>query len=490
MTPELWNDISLLSPLWIVTLGALVLLLGDVFSGRGWSRGFVAGVVLLLGIIATLLKLDGYWSGTTAFSGTVFVDRVSWFFFLLMQTGALLTVVLSMSRVRQEKIEAIGEYYVLLLLATVGSCIFVASAELITLFIGLETMSLALYCMCGAANTLRRSTESALKYFLLGSFSSAFMLFGMAILYGLSGSTFIPEIARAIGTEWALLPMMGFGLLLVGLAFKIGAVPFHFWAPDVYEGAPTPVTVFMASVVKAAAVGVCLRVLWTLFGAFLDDWAVAIWYLAFFTMTVGNLMALRQRSLKRMLAYSSIAHAGYMTVAFLIPGGVTGGGPAVLYYLVAYSLMTIGTFGVVLAVTSHRSDDPRPDDISTFSGLGYRSPLLAALMSLFLLSLAGIPPGMAGLVGKVYIFSAAVQAGYVGLAVIGVMNSAVSAYYYLRVMVEMYFVETKEGGTQGAPPIELSLGSVLALCAVGVLLIGLFPSALYESATHIVAVLH
>ncbi|WKZ56503.1 MAG: NADH-quinone oxidoreductase subunit N [Bdellovibrionota bacterium] len=485
MSPQMLSDIALTSPMWIVTLGALLLLLGDAFTASGWSRSFVSAVILLLGIVATLLTQSGYWEGSTAFSGTIFVDRVSWFFFLLIQGGALLSVLVGMSRLSDERVEAVGEYYVLLLLATVGACMFVASAELITMFIGLETMSLALYCMCGAASSLRRSTESALKYFLLGSFSSAFLLFGISILYGLSASTFIPEIAEVLNRSTPVaLAYIGFGLLLVGLAFKIAAVPFHFWAPDVYEGAPTPVTVYMACVVKAAAVGVCLRVLWTMFGGMLDGWSTAIWYIAFLSMTLGNLLALCQRGLKRMLAYSSIAHAGYITVAFLAPGAAYGGGPAILYYLVAYSLMTIGSFGVVLAVTSKRAGDPRADDISTFHGLGYSNPFLGILMALFLLSLAGIPPGMAGLLGKIYVFNAAMQSDYLGLVVIGVLNSAVSVYYYLRVIVAMYFIEPKEAPVQ-VGPLGFSMASILVLCALGILAIGVFPAALYDGLTQV-----
>lgn len=485
---QVWiKDLALVSPAIVVSAGALLLILLDSFIKRPWPRELFTCLVLLGGMFALQMFAPAFVSGSTAFNGLMYADAFSWFFTFLMLVGALLALMLGIHSLKQEGVESPGEYYVLLLISTVGAIIFSTSAELITLFLGLEMMSMALYCLCGAAIGMRRSSESALKYFLLGSFSSAFMLYGVAILYGLTGSTLIEQIAVTISKTDVTAMHFGMALLLIGFVFKLGAVPFHFWAPDVYEGAPTPITAFMACVIKASAVAATLRVLWTGFGQLVLFWSGAIWYLAVFTMVVGNIVALRQRSLKRMLAYSSIAHAGYILVGFLAPGVEFGGGAAILYYIVAYTVMTMGAFGAVLAVTSKYSSSHHPDDISRFNGLGFRSPFLGFAMSIFMLSLAGIPPGMAGLLGKVYIFSAAVKADYVGLAIIGVLCSAVSSYYYLRVIVAMYFVEADgaEPATVSRPSIPL-LGA-LSLCIAAAVLLGLFPSALYNSAAIVMA---
>jgi len=467
----------------ILSLSAILILMLDVFLKRDWSRGTIAGLSLIAAFLLLYVQSPNFTNGRTIFAGFIFADSFSLYFSILITLGALLSLMLGISKLKSEGIDASAEYYALFLISTAGAMLFASSAEFIMLFLALEIMSMALYSMCGSALGLRRSSEAAMKYFFLGSFSSAFLLYGIAILYGLTGTTVISEVHNSLGTLHTPMALIAIGLVLIGLVFKVGAVPFHFWAPDVYEGAPTPVTAFMACVIKASAVAAALRVLWGGFGQFITEWSGAVWTIAALTMIVGNLIALRQRSLKRMLAYSSIAHAGYLVMAFLAPGTQYGGGAAALYYLVAYTVMTLGAFGVLLAVTSQFSDKPYPDDISRFNGLSSTRPYMAVLMSLFLLSLAGIPPGMAGLIGKFYVFSAAVKAGYVGLAVIGVIGSAISCYYYLRVIVAMYFIEAKESET--AQPYEsakLSLEGALAVCASGVIALGLFPSWLYELA--------
>ncbi|MBN8547950.1 MAG: NADH-quinone oxidoreductase subunit N [Deltaproteobacteria bacterium] len=485
---QVWiKDLALVSPVIVLSVGALLLILIESFVNRPWPRELFTGLVLFCGIFSLEIFAPGYVSGGTAFNGLIYADGFSWFFTFLLLVGALLALMLGIHTLKDEGIESPGEYYVLLLISTVGAIIFSTSAELITLFLGLEIMSMALYCLCGSAISMRRSSESALKYFLLGSFSSAFMLYGVAILYGLTGSTVVDQIASAISKTDVTAMHFGMALLLIGFVFKLGAVPFHFWAPDVYEGAPTPITAYMACVIKASAVAAMLRVLWTAFGELVLFWSGAIWYLAFFTMVIGNIIALRQRSLKRMLAYSSIAHAGYILVGFLAPGVDFGGGAAILYYIVSYTVMTMGAFGVVLAVSSKHSASNHPDDISRFNGLGYRSPFLGFAMSIFMLSLAGIPPGMAGLLGKVYIFSAAVKADYVGLAIIGVLCSAISSYYYLRVIVAMYFVEADEDESVKVARPSFPLVGALSICIVAAVLLGLFPSALYNSAALVMA---
>ena len=297
----------------------------------------------------------------------------------------------------------------------------------------------------------------------------------------MTGSMHFPVVADALhGLNSSGMPVIayvGMALIMFGLLFKIGIAPFHFWAPDVYEGAPTSVTAYMACVVKIAAVGGSLRVFWQVFGELIAVWSGAIWFAALLTMLLGNLIALRQRSLKRMLAYSSVAHAGYIMMAFLAPDDFLGGGAAILYYLVVYTAMTMGAFGIVLALSG---EGDTSDDITRLNGFSLKNPVLSALMALFMLSLAGIPPGMAGMLGKFYIFNATIKAGYVGLVVVGVISAAISCYYYLRVIVAMYFIEPDSDATVISTPASMMVA--LLFCAVGVILLGLFPSFIYEGA--------
>lgn len=485
MAQELIRDLQLVAPLVVLSLGALMVILVDVFARRPWPRAGATVGVLLLALLGCWQYQGLHVPAGTAFGGLIYTDPLALFFNALLLAGSIGAVLLGSRKLTQEGIESGGEYYGLLIISTLGAMLFANSAELITLFLGLETMSMALYCLCGSAPAVRRSSESALKYFLLGSFSSAFMLYGISLLYGLTGSTMLPEIAQSIGSADRTILVFALGLMLVGLVFKLGAVPFHFWAPDVYEGAPTPVTAYMACVIKASAVAATLRVLWSGFGDIVIFWSGAVWCIAVLTMVVGNIIAVRQRSLKRLLAYSSIAHAGYIMVAFLAPGDEFGGGAAILYYIVAYTIMTMGAFGVVLAVTSHNAQDPHADDLSRFNGLGWSRPVLGALMSVFMLSLAGIPPGLAGLLGKVYIFSAAVRAEYKGLAIIGVLCSAISVYYYLRVIVAMYFHESardEHAERVAQSPLPLPLIGVMTACAAGIIILGIFPSIVHDGA--------
>lgn len=471
-------EMVVILPILILSLGALGVLLLDVFE-FDFSRHGLALTTIFASFLAIVFLPTYIGEGHTVFSGMLYADPMARVLALLICGGAFLTVGISARFLRSEQVNQLGEYYALLLIATAGAIVFATAAELITLFLGLETMSMALYAMCGAALSIRRSAESALKYFLLGSFSSAFLLYGIALIYGATGSTSIPAIAIGLDQANQMVGFLALGFLLVGLVFKVGAVPFHFWAPDVYQGAPTPVTVYMACVIKISAIGAILRVLWIAFEHYTIFWAGVIWTIALLTMLFGNLIALRQRSMKRMLAYSSIAHAGYLMVGVLVPYSDTGGGVAVLFYLVVYTAMTAGAFGIVLALSAHRASEVGGDDITRFNGLASRRPLIAALMALFMFALAGLPPGVAGLVGKFYIFSAAIKADYVGLAVVGVLCSAVSCYYYLRVIVAMYFVDPDP---QEAPPAELGAYVIgaLAACGVAVVILGVMPTWLYQ----------
>lgn len=481
-------DLLFALPLLILALGVLAILVLESSLKFEWHRATWAVWFVTLAIGFSIITLYYSRPDLTLFHGLLYADRLACFMTVLLLSAACLTLMVGSGQLSQQGLDAQGEYYALILLVTMGAIIFCTAAELLTLFVGLELMSLALYSLCGAAVKERRSSEAALKYFVLGSFCSAILLYGVALIYGLTGSTTLSAVREALAQVDSPLALFAIGLVLVGLVFKIGAVPFHFWIADVYEGAPTSVSAFMACAIKIAAFGAALRVIWQAFGASVVFWSGAVWLMAALTMTLGNLVALRQRSLKRMLAYSSIAHAGYMMVAFLARGEQFGGGAAVLYYLAAYTLMTMGAFSVVLAVTSGYTQSPHPDDITRLNGLGHSKPFLGFVMALFMLSLAGLPPGMAGLLGKFYIFNAAVRSGYIWLALIGVLNSAISCYYYLRVVVAMFFIEPPiELSDQRPPALEPALAAALTFCALGVLLLGIFPSYLYQGAISVLA---
>jgi NADH-quinone oxidoreductase subunit N len=343
------------------------------------------------------------------------------------------------------------------------------------LFLAVELMSISLYILTGLFKLRAASNEASMKYFLLGAFASAFLLYGIALLYGATGTTNFDRLASAVAANPRdPLFLAGLGLLLVGLGFKISAAPFHMWAPDVYQGAPTNVTTLIATGSKAAVFAVLIRLVVAGCRAAQPDWTLLLWGLAALTMTVGNVAAIAQTNLKRMLAYSSVAHVGYMLVGLV--GGGTAGAGAVLYYLLAYTFTTVGTFGTI---TLCRRAGEEAVDVQDYAGLSRRHPILAVGLALFLLSLVGIPP-LAGFVGKVYLFGAAVRAGFVWLAVIAVLNSAVAAYYYLRVIVQMYMREP-EGE---AATLESSFAGALALgvALLGVVLLGLVPAPFAELA--------
>jgi len=398
------------------------------------------------------------------------------FFTLLFCVASGLTLLMSMNYLELTDIRT-GDYYSLILFSTVGMVLMATATDLIVLFLGLEVMSIAAYALAGISRTYLRSNEAALKYFLLGAFATGFLLFGIALLYGATGTTtlgpMLPAIAKATAEQRTLL-MAGMALLIVGFGFKVAAVPFHVWTPDVYEGSPTAVTALMAVGIKAAAFAAFARVFMHTFGQLSADWSTVLWWLAVLTMTVGNVTALLQRNIKRMLAYSSIAHAGYLLVG-MVAGGEAGGS-AVLFYLIAYAVMTLGAFAVVIAIGRRGQPNENLDD---YAGVAFRSPFLGMAMIIFMLSLAGIPP-LAGFIGKFYIFSAAIKSGYVGLTVIGVLNSVISVYYYVGVLVRMYMTE---GGVDVAQPSSRPyLFATLLLTVAGTIALGIFPSSLFEIA--------
>ena len=407
-------------------------------------------------------------TGTT-FNGMFIADGYSLFFKLIFMLNVILTVLISVKYIVIEKVN-FGEYYSLILFSTLGMMLMASAGDLITLYLGLELMALSTYVLAGFLRHDIKSNEAAMKYFLLGSFASAFLLYGISMIYGLTGTTDLHAISSYIsqkglsGNPVLTLSMIMFA---VAFSFKIAAVPFHMWAPDVYEGAPTSVTAFMSVGPKAAGFAVLGRVFLTAFGAARIEWTGILIPIAILTMAVGNIAAISQTNIKRMLAYSSIAHAGYILLGII--AGTSEGMASVLNYLFIYAFMNIGAFAVVIML---RSEGFKGDNISDYEGLAKTHPLAAALMLVFMFSLTGIPP-TAGFMGKFYLFMSAVSAGYTWLAVTAVIFSAISAYFYLRIVMYMYMKEPKTAVQLSASP---GIALALAITVIAVLLIGVFPS--------------
>jgi NADH-quinone oxidoreductase subunit N len=465
-------DVNLLPllPAAQVLLTALVVLLRDLFIDEREPKGILA-LLSLVGLGLALGEALLLWGASeSAFSESIVLDSFAIFFTMIFLMAAALTILSSIHYVRQTGIHE-GEFYALVLFATVGMILMAAANDLIVFFLGLETMSVAVYVLTGMWRADSRSSEAAMKYFLMGAFATGFLLYGIALIYGATGSTNLNRIAAYFldqSSDWPLYLVGGGFLLLVGFAFKVGAVPFHFWVPDVYEGAPTPVTGFMSVAVKAAAFAAWVRILMHKLSPLEGDWVFPLWIIAIGTMTLGNLLAISQTSVKRMLAYSSIAHAGYLLIA--VVAGEEWGGLPLVFYILAYACMTIGAFAVLTWLAE--SDNPR-ETYHDFAGLGFKRPFIALAMSLFMLSLAGFPP-LAGFVGKFYVFRAAVLSGHVDLAIIGVLNSLLSVVYYLRVIVAMYM---EEGGAEGksfgqAPFVYIAIGVAL----IGTIFLGILPA--------------
>jgi len=454
----------LLPTLVVLIAGALVLALDLV--PKALPRE-VAPMIALAGMVAALLATLARWSTPArAFRDMVVLDNFALFFNVIICYAGALIVLLSMDYLRRTGTES-GEYWALVLFSTAGMMLMAAAGDLVVVFLALELMSLSLYVLAGLFKRELASGEAAMKYFLLGAFASSFLLYGIALVYGATGTTNLDRIAAAL----ALRPRdpvfaIGLGLLMVGFGFKISSVPFHMWVPDVYQGAPTSVTAL-------------IRVLMVTLRGVPPDWAALLWAMAAVTMTVGNVVALAQSNLKRMLAYSSIAHVGYMLVG-LVAGGVSGAG-SVLFYLLTYTFTTAGAFGVITLCERARGEAV---EVADYAGLARRHPVLAAALGLFLLSLVGIPP-LAGFVGKFYVFGAAVRAGYVWLAVIGVLNSAAAAYYYLRIIVYMYMREPEGAATTYAS--SFAGGLALAIALLAIVLLGVMPAPFVDLAQAAVA---
>jgi NADH-quinone oxidoreductase subunit N len=474
-------DLIPLLPTIVFTLGACALLLTEVFlegGSRRYQAAMTALTCVLAGLTATLTL------GTPShlvFSGMAVSDAFGGVVSLMVSVGLFITTLTSATFLDQHHVER-GEYYALTLFAAAGMSLLGLSSDLLMIFVSLEVMSVAVYALTAYLRRDERSAEAAFKYFILGAFASAIYLYGAALVYGAAGTMQLHEIAAHANN--GLLLAAGISFVAAGFAFKVAAVPFHMWTPDVYEGAPTPVTAFMAVGVKAAAFAALLRTMVIAFPSVAG--APAIWgdvlqVLAIITMLFGNLLAVSQRNVKRMLAYSSVAHAGYLLLGVAAAARtsteVAGGG--VLFYLASYTVTAAGAFSVVAALERDAHKSLAPWDLDRFSGLAQRRPGTALAMTVFLMSLAGIPPA-AGFVAKLYVFRAAVDADMTGAALIGVMTSVVGAYYYLRVVVHMYMKD--EEATQTLAPSGLPLQAALWIAAVLVVVLGVGPGPLVELA--------
>ncbi len=469
----------------LVSAATLVLIIG-LFER---FRKGIPYLSLFLLAVSGVFAASQMGQGPVAFSdmsSMMVLDDFSLVATLVFIAGGMLTVLISISYAEARSIDR-GEYYALVIYAVSGMGMMAASTDLFSFFLGLEVLSISLYVLIGFEQRESSSNEGALKYFLLGAFASGFILYGMALLYGASGSTAYDAIAFTLGGARSnttnLLLLGGLGLLLVGIGFKISMVPFHAWTPDVYQGAPTPVAAFLSTGSKAAVFVALIRLLGSAFPGLQVDWIPLISVLAIVTIAVGNIVALVQANLKRLLAYSSIAHAGYMLLPLV--SNSQDGNASIVFYLIVYTAMNLGAFGVLALLSARGVSCATLDDLA---GLGSRRPLLAAIMAVVMFSLAGIPP-TAGFMAKFYLFSAVVAGGYVILAVIGLLFSGVSLYYYLRVVVCMYMRPAAEAPAEAAGRLSFSGMTALCLSALAILAIGFFPSELLQLAERAVMTL-
>jgi len=464
-------DFAYLLPEIVLTIGALAMLVADVVVP---TRRVLLTSLALAVLTATFAAVFAYRNADVEVAaGMLAVDSFSTFFKMVFVGAAALTVLMSHRYLSIESTSP-GEYHFLILCATLGMMVMAGATDLVSAFVGLETMAVSFYILAGYIKPNPRSNEAAVKYFLLGAFSLAILLYGMSILYGLSGTTQLPAMGSILaGQERDPRLLLAIVLVVAGLGFKIAAVPFHMWAPDVYEGAPTPVTAFLSVGSKAAAFAMLLRIFIQGLQPHLADWSLLFEVLAFVTMTAGNVAALTQSNIKRMLAYSSIAQGGYVLIG--VVAGTTRGVSAALFYLAAYALMQLGAFAVVVLL---RRSDAIGDELKDLSGLYRRQPFAAFAMLLFMLSLGGTPP-TAGFIGKFRLFGAAIESGHVWLAVIGVLNSVVSLYYYLRIVIFMY----QKAETSGSEPVlSPLLALTLTIAAVGTVALGVYPGRLIDAA--------
>ncbi len=462
-------------PMLCVTLAALAAMGAEAFRGRG-ERMPIGGLGIV-GLLGAGISSALLWNRNASSFGVIVADNFGLFVTLVLVVVGILTILFSSQVVERDGLPA-GEYYALVLFAIAGMMMMATASDLLVIFIALEVLSLAVYVLTGIRREDPRAIEAAFKYFLLGAFSSAFFLYGIAFTFGLTGTTHLDRIGSYLAAQSLSdnpLILVALGLLLVGFSFKISAVPFHMWTPDAYEGAPAIVTGFMSTGVKAAAFAAFARVFLSAFEPFSADWAPVVWWIAAATMILGTVVGVAQTNLKRMLAYSSIAHGGYLLVGLVAANQV--GKAAILFYLLAYAVTNLSAFGVIALLGSR--DKPN-DELRDYAGLWQTRPALSALMTVCLLSLGGLPPTV-GFIGKWYIFSAAVGAGYYGLAIIGVLTSVISVFFYLRVVVMMYM---QDRGAD-APVVQINAVSMAALTVaiVAIFYLGILPTRVLDLAT-------
>ncbi|HEX5109280.1 MAG TPA: NADH-quinone oxidoreductase subunit N [Vicinamibacterales bacterium] len=468
------TDIDAIVPMLCVTLAGLVTMIAEAFRrpGERMPMGWL-GILGLAGAAASTAVL---WGRNAQGFGVIAADNFGLFVTIVLVVVGVLTIMFSSPVVTRDGIPS-GEYYSLVLFAIVGMIMMGSATDLLVIFIGLEILSLAVYVLTGIRRDTPEGTEAAFKYFLLGAFSSAFFLYGIALTYGITGSTRLADVGSylaAASTAGSPLILIALGLLLVGFAFKISAVPFHMWTPDAYQGAPAIVTGFMSTGVKVAAFAAFARVFLSSFEPFKSDWTPLVAALAALTMILGTVVGVAQDSLKRMLGYSSIAHGGYLLVAMVAANQL--GKQAILFYLLAYAVTNLAAFGVIALLGTREHGNDR---LSDYAGLWHTHPHLAALMTVSLLSLGGLPP-TAGFVAKYYIFIAAVSAGHYGLAIIGVLTSVVSVFFYLRVVVNMYMAEPAGAPV---PPKVTGLGmAALTLAIIAIFVLGILPTPVIDLA--------
>ena len=457
------SNLYLLSPEISLLAVALMVIFFDLFLGRKRVLGWISAVGLLLPFVFTITL---WGTNDTAFGGALVVDQFSLFFKLFFLVVTALVIFSSINYSRKFA-PFRGEFYALLLLATTGMMLLASTRELISIFVALELTGIPLYVLAGFLRT-DKSSEAGLKYLLLGAIASAVLLYGMAMVFGLTGTTYLGSIAAAVSADGLVGNaglLMGIVLLVAGFGFKLATVPFQMWVPDVYEGAPTPITAYLSVASKAAGFAVVVRIFYEALGPASVDWGMIFAVLAAITMTLGNVVALAQTNIKRLLGYSSIAHAGYLMIG--LAAATSTGSSAIMFYLGCYAVMNLGAFIAIIAISNRIGSD----EIADYSGMAKRSPLLAAALALCLISLTGIPP-TAGFMAKLYIFNAGIDANLIWLVIVGVLNAVIAAYYYLRIVKLMYLGEpvSEERVTS-----TRSLNVALAIACLGVLVLGIYP---------------
>ena len=468
-------DLIALAPVLVLSVFAMLVLVLDLWGGRNKSLlVFTSLVGLLMTAISAFAKhpIPAY-----SFNDSYIVDHMSLFFICIFTISSALAILLSVEYNEREGIRA-GEYYALILFCTVGMILLASSTDMIMIFLGIEIVSICLYVLAGIRRNNHRSNEAALKYFLLGAFATGFLLYGMTLVYGSTGSTNLFKIAEFVqnpSAQSSPLLLMGLVLLVIGFGFKVASAPFHMWAPDVYQGAPTPVTAFMAVGPKAAAFAAFFRVFAEAFPDMSSSWEILLSIIAVLSMIVGNLGAIMQTNIKRMLAFSSVSHAGYILMAVISKSSL--GSSSMLFYMLTYAFMTFGVFGIIIILGRKGEENL---EIQNYSGLAYKHPVVALSMTIFLLSLGGLPP-FAGFVAKFYLFSAAIQEGLLTLVVIAVLNSAISFYYYLKIVVFMYMKEPEAEFNISLTPMTLF---VVLIGVIGTIQLGIFPNAIITLASH------